>query len=376
VVRGGRGMSACAACLRRSHLIGHLAPRIASLLDRPRRRPAGLMSLSEAELIDAVAGPRAAEAWRFLERFDAQAAGERIEAGGLGALCLHARAYPGKLRDLADPPAVLYLTGEEERLAELAAEPAVAIVGARRASPYGLEMAHAMGRGLSAARVTVVSGLALGVDAAAHRGALEGGSSVLAVVAGGADIPYPKRNRRLHARIREEGAVLSESPPGQRPLRWSFPARNRLMAGLADLTLVVEAARPSGSLITAEFAQDLGRTVAAVPGRATSRTAAGTNSLLRDGAALVTCTGDVLEELFGVGHAHSVELPRPTEDLPEELAGVLAAVESEATVDGMARAAELPVGAVRAALARLEASGHIRRVGLAAYERTALMTND
>ena len=141
-------MRACAACLRRSHLIGHLAPRIASLLDRPRRRPAGLMSLSEAELIDAVAGPRAAEAWRFLERFDAQAVEERLAASGLVALCLHARAYPEKLRELADPPAVLYLTGEETRLSELVGEPAVAIVGARRASPYGLEMAHAMGRGL------------------------------------------------------------------------------------------------------------------------------------------------------------------------------------------------------------------------------------
>jgi DNA processing protein len=371
MVGGGSGMSACAACLRRSHLIGHLAPRIACLLDRPRRRPAELLSLSEAELIDAVAGPHAAEAWRFLERFDAEATEGRLAAAGLAALCLHARAYPEKLRELADPPAVLYLTGEPERLAQLAAEPAVAIVGARRASPYGLEMAHALGRGLSAARVTVVSGLALGVDAAAHRGALEGGRAVLAVVAGGPDVPYPKRNRRLYERVREEGSVVSEIPPGQRPLRWSFPARNRLMAGLADLTVVVEAATPSGSLITAEFAQDLGRAVAAVPGRATSRTAAGTNSLLRDGASLVTGPGDVLEELFGAGHTRSAEPRAPTEELPTELASVLAAVEGEASVDGMARAAALPVGAVRAALAQLEASGQIRRVGLASYERRA-----
>jgi DNA processing protein len=368
-------MSACTTCLRRSHLIGHLAPRIASLLDRPRRRPAGLMSLTEVELVDAVAGPRAAEAWRFLERFDPQAAEERIAAGGLTALCLHADAYPEKLRELADPPAVLYLTGHAARLTELGAEPAVAIVGARRASPYGLEMARALGRGLSAARVTVVSGLALGIDAAAHRGALEGGRSVLAVVAGGPDVPYPKRNRRLHERVREEGTVLSESPPGQRPLRWSFPARNRLMAGLADLTLVVEAARPSGSLITAEFAQDLGRAVAAVPGRATSRTAVGTNSLLRDGASLVTGAEDVLEELFGAGNARAAEAP-PTHELPPELASVLAAVETEGTIDGMARASNLSVGAVRATLARLEATGHIRRVGLAGYERTALVTSD
>ena len=123
----------------------------------------------------------------------------------------------------------------------------------------------------------------------------------MAVLACGPDVVYPRRHRGLHERVRESGLVLSELPPGTEPYRWSFPARNRIMAGLAGLTLVVEAADPSGSLITADFAKDLGRCVAAVPGRVTSSVAQGTNSLLREGAAAITGTDDVLDELFGVG---------------------------------------------------------------------------
>jgi DNA processing protein len=369
-VDGGGGVSACAACLRRSHLLGYLAPRIAGLLGRPGRRPAGIMSLSETELIDGVAGAGAADAWRFLESFDAERSARLMGERGLGAACTHGAGYPEVLRELDDPPAVLYFTGEPERLRRLAEGPAVALVGARRASPYGLEMAHALGRGLGVAGLTVVSGLALGIDAAAHRGTLEGQGAALAVVAGGADVPYPKRNRRLHERVRERGSVVSEMPPGQRPLRWSFPARNRLMAGLSAMTVVVEAASPSGSLITAEFAQDLGRLVGAVPGRATSRTATGVNALLRDGARVVTGPEDVLEELFGAGHSPPAPVSQPS-DLPADLEQVLEAVEGGASVDGVARSTGLSAGAVRAALARLEGGGHVRRAGLASYERRA-----
>ena len=130
----------------------------------------------------------------------------------------------------------------------------------------------------------------------------------VAVVACGPDVVYPRRHRGLHERVCESGLVLSELPPGTEPYRWSFPARNRIMAGLARPTLVVEAADPSGSLITADFAKDLGRCVAAVPGRVTSNVAQGTNSLLKEGAAAITGTDDVLDELFGVGVRHA---PRP-----------------------------------------------------------------
>ena len=179
----------------------------------------------------------------------------------------------------------------------------MAVVGSRRPSPYGLEMARSLGRGLAAAGIVVVSGLALGIDAAAHRGCLEVAGVPVAVLAGGPDLPYPRSHRRLYAEVVATGLVLSEMPPGQRAFRWSFPARNRLMAGIAGMTVVVEAAEPSGSLITAEFAQDLGRVVGAVPGRVTARMAAGSNALLRDGAAVVRSPEDVLDDLLGAGAA-------------------------------------------------------------------------
>ena len=160
----------------------------------------------------------------------------------------------------------------------------------------------------------VVSGLALGIDATAHRGCLDGGGAAFAVLACGPDVAYPRRHRRLHERIRENGLVLSELPPGTPPFRWSFPARNRIMAALSRLTVVVEAADPSGSLITADFARDLGRSVAAVPGRVTSKVARGTNGLLKDGAVPITSTEDVLDELFGVGARHP---PAPSHSVRE-----------------------------------------------------------
>jgi DNA processing protein len=328
-----------------------------------------VLALDERSMVDAVAGPRAAEAWRFLERFDPQAAMADAGERGLTVVCRHSREYPKRLFGLDDPPAVLYCAGKAS-LAELLAAPAVAVVGTRRASPYGLEMAQALGRGLGAAGVAVVSGLALGVDAAAHRAALEGGGRPLAVLAGGADVPNPKRNRGLYERVREVGTIVSEMPPGRPPLRWSFPARNRLMAGLGRMTVVVEAANPSGSLITAEFAQDLGLPVGAVPGRATARTAAGTNALLRDGARLVAGPEDVLDELFGVGCGPRP--PPPGDPAPSgELGKVLEAVEAGNGLDGIAEVTGLGPGEVRGALARLEASGHVRRAGLASYERSA-----
>ena len=174
---------------------------------------------------------------------------------------------------------------------------AVAVVGARRATPYGLTVARELGSGLSAAGVHVVSGLALGVDSAAHAGALEGTASPVAVLAGGADRPYPASKRQLHAAVRSLGAVVSEMPPGFGIHRWAFVARNRLIAALAQVVVVVEATRRSGSLTTADLGAELGRTVAAVPGRVTCAVATGTNGLIRDGALLVRGVRDVLDAL-------------------------------------------------------------------------------
>ncbi len=160
-------------------------------------------------------------------------------------------------------------------------------------------MARAIGRGLSVAGVPVVSGMALGVDSAAHAGALEGPAPLVAVLAGGADVPYPASRRALYARIRERGCVVSELPPGYTAYRWCFVARNRLIAALSSLTVVTEAAQVSGSLTTADFAMQLGRPVGAVPGPVTSRFSCGTNALLAAGAGMIRGTRDVLDQLLG-----------------------------------------------------------------------------
>jgi DNA processing protein len=360
----------CDSCLRRSILIGRLAPRIAGLLDRPRTRVAGLLALSESDLLEAVAGRHAERILEELESLDLGAERERLPNRRVTAFCRHSQAYPQPLLDLGDPPAVLFALGRLDTLEALRHEPAVAIVGTRNPSPYGREVGYALGRGLGAAGVPVVSGLALGIDATAHRGCLAGGGVPVAVLACGPDVVYPRRHRRLHQRVQESGLVLSELPPGIQPFRWSFPARNRIMAGLTRMTVVVEAADPSGSLITTDFARDLGRSVAAVPGRVTSRVARGTNGLLRDGAVPITGTEDVLDELFGAGMrvVPSEEATRREPDDPR-LARVLEAAERMSSVGAIAAAASLDSAETRAALGRLEADGWLVRRDLGGWER-------
>jgi DNA processing protein len=218
--------------------------------------------------------------------------------------------------------------------------------------------------------VPVVSGLALGIDGTAHRGCLAGKGLPIAVLAGGPDVVYPRRHRRLHEGVREAGLVLSELPPGTQPFRWSFPARNRIMAGLARMTVVVEAADPSGSLITTDFARDLGRSVAAVPGRVTSRVARGTNSLLKDGAVPITGAEDVLDELFGAGMRH-VPVAEAESAVPADprLGRVLEAAERHGSVAAIAEEVGVTTGEARAALGRLEAAGYLIRRDLGGWER-------
>lgn len=362
-------MSACAACLRRSKLIAFLAPAIATLLER-RSRPAGLLALPEDELLASVAPSWRRQARAAIAGFDPAAARVEVEDAGLFAVCRHARGYPRSLDGLADAPAVLYGAGSQARLTELLEQPAVAIVGARRASAYGLEIARELGRGLSAARVTVVSGLALGIDAASHRGALEAEGNTIGILACGAERAYPRTNRRLYERVVEAGVVLAELPPGSPPRKWTFPARNRIMAGLAGLTIVVEAAERSGSLITARFAEDLGREVAAVPGRVTARMAAGSNRLLYDGAHFIRDAADALDVLFGAGGWEKRISPsRTSEDLEEPLRGILDAIEGGTPPDAAGEGAGLSAAETRQALGRLELLGLIRRDALGSYER-------
>ena len=364
-------MRACEPCLRRARLVALLAPRIADLITSGDRRTRALLGLPDPELVAAVAGPGERPA-QLLDGFDLDAERAAVAAAQTTALCRHDGAFPSGLVQLPDCPAAIFVRGDPSLLERLESEPAVTVVGSRDASPYGLGMAHALGRGLAAAGVTVVSGLALGIDAAAHRGCLESGGFAVAVLGGGPDVPYPRSNRKLYDRIAATGLVISEMPPGQRAFRWSFPARNRLMAGLAGMTVVVEATDPSGTLITAQFAEDLNRTVGAVPGRATSRRAAGPNGLLRCGAAVVRGPEDVLDELLGAGAAESARAraaERQRERLPEPERRVLDAVEAGEDNGSIAAAAGLQAREVRIALARLEAEGLIVRSALGGYER-------
>ncbi len=351
--------AACAACLRRSWLVARLAGHI-DVVWSARRGRAGLLALADDALIAALAGRERAGVEAEYERFDVSAARARCAAVGVVPLCRCDSRYPAVLEDLSDPPAVLYAYGDPARLVRAVEGDRVAIVGARRASPYGLERARVLGRDIAAAGLTVVSGMALGVDAAAHAGALEAEGMTVAVLAGGPERPYPATKRRLHARIASTGVVVAEMPPGTGVRRWCFPARNRIIAALAQATVVVEATERSGSLITAGLAADVGREVAAVPGLVTSPLAAGTNAWLADGATLVRGPADVLELLFGAAGARL--LPTPVRDpLDADLHGLLDRVGSGCDTVAALASDGGAVDAVLAGLAQLELRGHVRR---------------
>ena len=288
--------------------------------------------------------------------------------------------YPECLTDL-DPPErpVLHVAGEPGAIAALDDEAVVTIVGARQASGYGLRMAERLGRDLAVAGVTVVSGMARGIDSAAHRGALIGDGLTVAVLACGPDVAYPARNRDLHRRILDSGAVVSEHPPGTRARRHDFRARNRIMAALGRVVVIVEGAQPSGSLITADLAAKLGRTVGAVPGQVGVRVAEGTNDLIKDGAHLIRDARDVLDLLFGVGVADQrsrlerAPPPRPGPAIEARLRGVLDLVGSgAATVDRVAADARVAPRDAAVALARLERLGYVAADALGTYSPTGL----
>jgi DNA processing protein len=370
-------MSACDACLRRTDLIVAVSGSIDIAWREKRGRTARVLALPDGELLalDPAALPR-------YEAFSPAFARRRIAAAGLAAICRCEPGYPDRLRELPDPPAVLHIAGSPGALPR---GEAVAIVGSRRATPYGLEVSTSLGRSLTAAGVPVVSGMALGIDSAAHLGALEGagsngpvnaatagspGARPVAVLAGGAETAYPARMRHLHARLIEHGAVVSEMPPGFGGHRWCFPARNRIIAALSTLTIVVEAATRSGSLITADLATDLGRTVAAVPGLVTSRASAGTNELLHAGAAVIRDARDALDLMFGADAPRVPEAPLPP--LEPAQRRLLEQVErGHGTVAELARTMEEAQAASRT-LSELELLGLVRREFGGRYVRCLL----
>ena len=347
--------TACDACLRRPWLLSILAGH----LDRAGRRVREFLELDDADLVEAVAGRRQARLEDQVERFDPGRARRRARQAGLEVICRCDPCYPARLWALSSPPAVLHLAGGLERfLGMIGAEP-VAVVGTRRPSGYGRDVAGALGRGLAAAGVTVLSGMAQGIDAAAHASALDAGGPTVAVLAGGADRAYPAACRGLHRRIVATGAVVSELPPGASVRRWMFPARNRIIAALSAMTVVVEAGERSGALLTASWASDLGVPVGAVPGRVTASQAVGPHGLLREGAHLVRDAQDVLDALYGAN------APKMSSDsrarLEPDLRAWLDAIASgHDTPDALARMGLPPEGCLQV-LSRLELEGYIRR---------------
>ena len=270
--------------------------------------------------------------------------------------------YPSLLSVVPSPPA-LWVLGQLTPDDALA----VAIVGTRRATPYGIDAAERLAADLAARGVTIVSGLARGIDGAAHRGALKAGGRTLAVVGCGLDVIYPPEHRALREAIVEQGALLSQFAPGMPPLAWHFPARNRTLAGLALGVVVVEAPARSGALITAGFAGELGREVFAVPGKITSEMSRGPHELILDGAKLVRDWSDVVQELpdqwrQAVRHsaASAVGAAPPRNDSEEGRILALLSTDEPQGIDAVIAQAALPPARVAALLVGLELAGWVR----------------
>jgi len=360
--------SACVGCLRRSRLLAHLAPYIEKVATgAPGSRSPELLRLSNEDLAAAVAPKVAEQVLTQVSVVPESRLHADLVAAQCWACCRHDRLYPVGLSDAADAPWALIGRGDPALLEALEPQGAVTVVGSRRATSYGREIARELGRELAAAGMVVVSGLAFGIDGCAHRGALEAGRTV-AVLGCGADVAYPASHRSLWRQVCERGLVLSELPPGTGAWRWTFPARNRIMAALAGMTVVVEAAQRSGSLITADLAADLGRDLGAVPGPVNSRASGGTNDLLAGGACLVRDAQDVLDAMLGPG-VRRAEARGP--ELEPELALVLEAIEAGAnTCDAAAARADLSGAETAAALATLEALGYVTCSLVGVYSRT------
>jgi DNA processing protein len=258
--------------------------------------------------------------------------------------------YPVELRDLAHPPLELFAIGKESALSK----PRVSIVGTRNSTAYGERITRTLARALVRTGVSIVSGMARGIDAAAHRTALEEGGNTIAVLGTGVDVPYPVGHRLLHRTIGEQGLVLSENPPGTKAGQGAFPRRNRIIAALAPVTIVVEAGFRSGALNTASQALELGRVVAAVPGPIDSDQSRGSNQLLRDGAVLIAATDDALA-LLGVSAPTITPRPPLLPDSEQKIWDAIAGGYTD--TDALPAATNLTIAECLAAITSLEIMG-------------------
>lgn len=294
-----------------------------------------------------------------------QAELERVVQEGAAVLTWDDAEYPENLRHTDGAPPVLYLRGTLEAHDRWA----VAIVGTRRASAYGREVAHTLSRELAAQGITVVSGLALGIDTIAHQAALDAGGRTIAVLGSGVDQLYPARNAKLAQAIMQNGAVVSEYAMGTRPEASNFPPRNRIISGLSRCVIIVEAGERSGALITATFAADQGRDVFAVPGSILHPGSIGCNRLIRDGAYPLLSVDDVLEQLDMV-RSHEQQQVRSTIPADPLESQVLAQLSQQPTyIDDIVRSARIPSGQVSSLLTVMELKGLVRQVSTMCYVR-------
>ena len=329
-----------------------------AVLDAPRAARLNVVGRSAVGAMDAATDAAAdshAARWQATLVWRDAAPGRRV-------MVLGEADYPPWLLQTADPPLLLFLQGR----AELLAAPSLAIVGSRRPTPQGAENARAFAAELSAQGWTIVSGLAAGIDGAAHEGALTGAGSTIAVVGTGLDIAYPRSHRELWRRVGEQGLLVSELPLGAPPLAAHFPQRNRIIAGLARGTLVVEAAVQSGSLITARLASEAGREVFAIPGSIHSPQAKGCHALIRQGAKLVETAAHILEELAPLSPPRTAERdPSPPSDDP-----VLTALGHDpASLDVLVARSGWPAHLLNAQLLTLELEGLVARLPGGLYQR-------
>ncbi len=282
-----------------------------------------------------------------------------IKEAGAKMITLRDEDYPMRLKDIYDPPALLYVRGELRREDELA----IAIVGSRKTSPYGRWFTEKIGQDLARHGVTVVSGMARGIDSVAHMGALQGGGRTIAVLGCGVDVIYPSENRNLFHQIIEHGAILSEFPMGSPPEGGHFPRRNRIISGLSIGVVIVQASAESGSLITAGYALEQGREVFAVPGNVGAEGSRGTNQLIKEGAKLVESTEDILEEILPQWKREKETPPKaetPVPDLSEEEKVLYRLLgESPLHIDAIIRESQLDPGRVSSLLLNLELKGLI-----------------
>jgi len=348
--------------------IPHLGPvTLRRLFDHFGPDPDKILAASTSHLSSVSGvGPKIANAIReWPKHFDLEREKKLIARHDAGFIKQTDPDYPAPLREIYDPPIGIYTLGEM-----CFCEPSVAIIGSRRTTLYGLRTAKEIASGLARRGVCIVSGLARGIDAAAHEGALEVGGRTIAVLGNGCDIVYPPENLELFQQIRTEGTIASEFPFGYRANRQTFPMRNRIVAGMCQAVLVVETDLAGGSLITARFAGEQGRQVMAIPGRIDQATSAGCHQLIRDGATLVTSVDDILEELrleelpLGFSEQKATDTREiDTGDLTEDEIKIIQTLGGGEILhpDQIANATSLPTPTVNATLLLLELRRRIRK---------------